>query len=107
MFNTDAINQVTILKGGFPAHYGGRVSSVVDIKLKEGNDNHLRGLASVGLSSARLSFDGPAVKSKSTFSISARRTFHDIASFTIPMISDTEWNFFYYDINAKYNHIAT
>lgn len=105
VFNTDAINQVTILKGGFPAHYGGRVSSVVDIKLKEGNDNHLRGLASVGLSSARLSFDGPAVKSKSTFSISARRTFHDIASFTIPMISDTEWNFFYYDINAKYNHI--
>ncbi len=104
VFNTDAINQSTILKGGFPAHYGGRVSSVVDIKLKEGNDKKINGLASFGLSSARLSFDGPAIKGKSTFTVSARRTFHDIASFTIPSVSDTEWNFFFYDINAKYNH---
>lgn len=105
VFNSDAINQVTVLKGGFPARYGGRASSVIDLKLMEGNNERLKGLASIGLSSAKLSFDGPLVKNKSTFSLSLRRTFHDMLEFNIPFSTTGNWNFYFYDLYGKVNHM--
>lgn len=104
VFNSDAINQVTVLKGGFPARYGGRASSVIDLKMREGNDKRLNGIASIGLSSAKIGFDGPAIKGKSTFSLAVRRTFQDNVDIKIPFLSSADWNFYFYDVYFKYNH---
>ena len=79
-FSGDALSGVTLTKGGFPARYGGRLSSVLDMTLKEGNSDRLHGEAGIGLIASRLTLDGPLVKGRSgkaaplTFALSARRT---------------------------------
>ena len=77
-FNTDAVKNVTLYKGSFPARFGGRLSSVVDITQNNGNDQELHGNVSVGLISAKLNLEGPIVKEKTTFSVSARRTYAEL-----------------------------
>ncbi|MFA9388494.1 MAG: TonB-dependent receptor domain-containing protein [Prolixibacteraceae bacterium] len=77
-FNPDAINTVKLYKGGFPARFGGRLSSVVDITMKDGNKNKLKGNVSVGLISSKLELDGPLFSDKTTFMLSARRTYMDV-----------------------------
>ena len=78
VFNPDAVKSVQLYKGGFPARYGERLSSVVDIRMKEGNMKELHGNFAVGLISSKLSLEGPIVKDKTSFILSARRTYYDV-----------------------------
>ena len=106
VFNADAINQVELIKGGFPARYGGRLSSVIDISLKEGNAHKLKGEGSIGVVASRLTIEGPITKNTS-FILSGRRTYIDIlASPLIKKLSKGEERagYFFHDFNAKINH---
>ena len=112
VFNADAINSVELTKGGFPARYGGRLSSVLDIRMKEGNLNKFEGEGSVGLISSKLSLQGPIIKDKTSFIVSARRTYIDIL--TRPLIQAVAnqqgatgrqvAGYYFYDFNGKINH---
>ena len=106
VFNADAINSVELIKGGFPARYGGRLSSVVDIRMKEGNMKRFGGSVSIGLISAKATIEGPIVKDKTSFIISGRRTYIDLLM--RPVIkSQNDGNvvgYYFYDLNGKLNH---
>jgi hypothetical protein len=107
VFNADAINSVQVMKGGFPAHYGGRLSSVIDIRMKEGNSKELHGEGSIGLISAKLMLEGPIVKDKTSFAISGRRTYIDLLARPLIKTAAEDEGFggyFFYDLNAKLNH---
>ncbi len=104
VFNEDAINKVTITKGGFPARYGGRLSSVVDIRLKDGNKDVIHGTASVGMMSSKLALNGPLYKDKTTFSVSFRRSYYDLVSYLLQQSSNARTSFYFYDSNAKISH---
>ncbi|MEO6132316.1 MAG: TonB-dependent receptor [Saprospiraceae bacterium] len=105
VFNADAIKNTTLIKGGIPAVYGGRLSSVLDIQMKEGNNQHFAAEGGIGLISSRLTLEGPIVKERSSFLISARRTYgFDLAQ---PLIAKTDFagtNYFFYDLNTKFNY---
>jgi len=106
IFNADAIKNVTLIKGGMPAQYGGRLSSVLDISMKEGNNQKLQVDGGIGVIASRLSIQGPIKKDKSSFIISARRTYID--ALTKPFISKTSQfsgsGYYFYDFNAKVNY---
>ncbi|MCK5856211.1 MAG: TonB-dependent receptor [Bacteroidales bacterium] len=105
VFNGDAIKSVELTKGGFPAENGGRLSSVVDIRLKDGNKEKIGGEGSIGLLSSRLLLEGPIVKGKSSFIISGRRTYIDVLA--RPFMSketDEVTGYYFYDLNAKVNY---
>lgn len=110
VFNTDAINSVELIKGGFPAHYGGRLSSVIDIRMKEGNMNEFHGSGSVGIVASKLTLEGPIIKDKASFIVSGRRTYIDIL--TRPLIKrqfsregiDGVAGYYFYDLNGKVNY---
>ncbi|MCD4794887.1 MAG: TonB-dependent receptor [Bacteroidales bacterium] len=112
IFNADAISDVSITKGGFPARYGGRLSSVLDIRMKEGNIKKISGTASIGLISSKFMLEGPIIKDKTSFLISARRTYIDILSWPIQKIymnkqeegTKSRSGYYFWDINAKVNH---
>lgn len=108
VFNADAINRVDLIKGGFPARYGGRLSSVIDINLKDGNMKEVHGEASVGIVAAKATIEGPIKKDKTSFIFSARRTYIDVlAKPIIKKVSEGDENvgYFFYDLNGKVNHI--
>jgi hypothetical protein len=106
IFNADAIKNVTLIKGGMPAQYGGRLSSVLDISMKEGNNQKLQVDGGIGVIASRLSIQGPIKKNKSSFIVSARRTYID--ALTKPFISKTNQfsgsGYYFYDFNAKVNY---
>ncbi|HIP37559.1 MAG TPA: TonB-dependent receptor [Crocinitomix sp.] len=111
VFNADAINSVKIIKGGFPARYGGRLSSVIDIRMNEGNMNEYHGEGSIGIISSKFMLSGPILKGKTSFMISVRRTYIDLLM--RPIISSINQSssnykagggYFFYDINGKINH---
>ncbi len=106
VFNADAIKNTTLIKGNMPASYGGRVSSVVDIQMKEGNMKHYSLEGGVGLISSRLTLQGPIKRDKSSFMVSARRTYgFDLAQ---PFLKNTNvagTNYYFYDLNTKINYI--
>ena len=103
VFNADAIKSVRLTKGGFPARFGGRLSSVLQIDMKEGNSKEFKGDATIGLISSKFTFEGPIIKDKTSFIISARRTYLDlIVSPFLP--STTDLTLYFYDLNAKINH---
>ncbi len=106
VFNADAIKDIRIIKGGFPARYGGRISSVIDLKMKEGNMKKLSGGISLGLISSKAYFEGPLIKDKTSFFISARRTYIDLlAANLVGNFTDfDESKYYFYDVNAKVNH---
>lgn len=110
VFNPDAINSVQLIKGGFPARYGGRLSSVIDIRMKEGNLQDYKVEGSVGVVASKLTIEGPIKKDKASFIISARRTYIDIlAQPFIRALSKAEQNnlragYYFYDLNAKVNY---
>jgi outer membrane cobalamin receptor len=111
VFNADAINSVSITKGGFPARYGGRLSSVLDIRMKEGNSKEFHVTGSVGLIAAKLTVEGPIIKDRTSFIVSARRTYIDIlAKPFLKLASNQEpgykinSGYYFYDLNAKINH---
>ena len=111
VFNPDALKNVTLYKGSFPAHFGGRLSSVVDIRMKEGDMQKYHGNVSVGLISSKLNFEGPIVKDKLSFNLSFRRTYGDllikpalwIASRQDPNMNKLNAGYNFYDFNAKLN----
>ncbi len=108
--NGDAIKSAEIIKGGFPARYGGRLSSILDVRMKEGNMEKFHGDVSVGLLSGKINLEGPIQKNKTSFHFSARRTWLD--AFTTPIQKSIKqeqgfeqfvaYNF--YDLNGKINH---
>lgn len=103
VFNSDAIKDVSLFKGGMPAEYGGRASSVLDIRMKEGNKKEYDLSGGIGLISSRLTFEGPIQKDKSSFIISGRRTYLDLF---LGLSSDEaiqNSNLFFYDLNTKAN----
>ncbi|QNL49328.1 TonB-dependent receptor [Olivibacter sp. SDN3] len=102
-FNSDALKDITVYKGGMPAEYGGRLSSVLDIKMNDGNNQDLNVSGGVGLISAKLNVEGPIQRDKSSFLISGRRTYADMF---LKLSNDSSLNnnqLYFYDLNAKLN----
>ncbi|WP_439882914.1 TonB-dependent receptor [Pontibacter sp. MBLB2868] len=105
VFNSDAIENTTIIKGNMPARYGGRLSSVLDIGMKEGNPADYQAEGGVGLIASRLTVQGPVLKEKSSFILSGRRTYIDVL--TNPFLKDTEQGgvpYHFYDLNGKLSY---
>ncbi len=102
IFNGDAIKSMELLKAGFPARYGGRVSSVVDVQMKDGNKQAFHGEATLGLISAKVMLEGPIKKDKSSFLFSGRRTYFDL--FTSPAFGGGTATYYFYDLNLKLNY---
>ena len=105
VFNTDAIQSVNLIKGGFPSRYGGRLSSVIDITMKEGNLKDYVATGSVGLLASRLMVEGPIVKDKSSFALSGRRTYLDVLAGPFINSDDNRSGYYFYDLNAKANYV--
>lgn len=101
VFNSDAIKDVTVYKGNEPAEYGGRLSSVLDIKMNDGNDRKMKISGGIGLISSRISVEGPIVKEKGSFMITARRTYADLFLKLSSDSSRRQTRLFFYDLNAK------
>jgi outer membrane receptor for ferrienterochelin and colicin len=109
VFNADAIKNVTLTKGGFPARYGGRLSSVLEINMKEGNREKLHGEGSIGLVASKLTLEGPLFNENTTFLVSGRRTYIDLLAKPFINASEAEGedvspSLYFYDLNAKINH---
>ncbi len=106
VFNGDAIKNVSLIKGGMPAQYGGRLSSVVDVAMKDGNMNKLQMDGGIGLIASRFSLQGPLKKNKASFILSARRTYIDalVKPFVKKTSSAYGSGYYFYDINAKINY---
>ena len=106
VFNADAIKDVKLIKGGMPAQYGGRLSSVVDITMKDGNNKDYEVEGGIGLIASRLAIQGPLIKDRSSFIVSARRTYID--ALTKPFVNKesafARSGYYFYDLNAKINH---
>ena len=106
IFNPDAIHQARLIKGGFPAQYGGRISSVLDIRMKDGNHKKIEGDFSIGLLTSKLNIRGPIVKEKTSFNLSLRRSYLDLISSALLNLADSDVKFGYYfgDLNFKLSH---
>jgi hypothetical protein len=106
IFNSDAIKNVSLIKGGMPAQYGGRLSSVVDVAMKDGNINKMQMEGGIGLIASRFSIQGPIKKNKASYIFSARRTYVD--ALAKPFIKKTSSaygsGYYFYDVNAKINY---
>lgn len=103
-FNSDAIKDVSVYKGGMPAQYGGRLASVVDIRMNEGNRNRYTAEGGIGLIASRLKLEGPVKKGRGSFMLSGRRTYADLF---LKLSSDTvlkTTQLYFYDLNAKANY---
>ena len=115
-FNTDVIEQVDFYKSGFPARYGGRTSSVVDVDTKEGDFNNFKGQASIGLLDGRVQFEGPIVKNRTSFNLAVRRSWADAIMYPVCMIQnagkrkagnneeESLYGYSFIDLNAKVTH---
>ena len=101
-FNSDAIKDATLIKGNGPAQYGGRLSSVLDVKMKEGNNKNYTVNGGLGLISSRLSIEGPIQEDKSSFILSGRRTYADVFLKASEKFKDNI--LYFYDLNAKANY---
>lgn len=101
-FNSDAIKDASLIKGNSPAQYGGRLASVLDVKMKEGNDKDYNVAGGIGLISSRLSVEGPIQKEKSSFMVTGRRTYADVFLKASPDFKDN--SLYFYDLNAKANY---
>lgn len=102
VFNGDAIKDFEIYKGGIPAQYGGRLSSVLDVRMKDGNSKKFSASGGIGLLSSRLTLEGPIVKNKSSFMISGRRSYFDVF---FPLSSQLDGTTAYFgDLNIKLNY---
>ncbi len=101
-FNSDAIKDIAVYKGGMPAQYGGRLSSVLDVRMNEGNNQNTSVSGSLGLISAKLNVEGPIQKNKSSFLITGRRTYADAFLKLDEKYKDNQ--LFFYDLNMKINY---
>lgn len=105
VFNGDAIKSVELVKGGFPARYGGRLSSVIDINMKDGNKESYHCEGGVGLISSNVMVEGPIIKDKASFMLSGRTTYLDL--FLVPIMKlatqGTSTGYYFFDLNGKFN----
>ncbi|MBL7977443.1 MAG: TonB-dependent receptor [Bacteroidetes Order II. Incertae sedis bacterium] len=115
-FNPDAIKDVKLYKGGYPAEYGGRLGSVVDIYNKEGNRKQVQGVASLGLLSSRIALEGPLQQEKSSWMLAARRSTTEPVLAVLRNLKDEDGkprfqgipdNFYFYDFNGKFTYDST
>ncbi|MDB5235965.1 MAG: TonB-dependent receptor [Hymenobacter sp.] len=110
VFNSDAVQSVDLYKSGFPAEFGGRLSSVVDVKLREGDRQHFVATGGIGLISSRLTLEGPINKGKGSFIVSGRRTYFDVFTRAINKANEKKEDYspipdyYFYDLNAKANY---
>lgn len=102
IFNPEAINSISIIKGGYPAWYGGRVSSFVDITMKDGNSSSYHSNLNLGIISSRVMLEGPIIKDKSSFILTARRSMIDV--FFKPFIRNKTPKYLFYDGSIKLNY---
>ncbi len=103
LFNGDAIKDVKLVKGGFPARYGGRLSSVMDITMRDGDMQNYKGEIGLGIISSRFTAEGPLKKGQTSFLLSGRRTYLD--QLVTPFLPEEEkMGYYFYDLNAKVNH---
>ncbi|RMG86707.1 MAG: TonB-dependent receptor, partial [Bacteroidetes bacterium] len=100
VFNPDAIKDLSMVKGGFPANYGGRLSSVLDIRMKEGNNREFHGEGGIGLLSSRLTVEAPIIKDRMSFLVSGRRTYIDQLMKSLGAFLP----YYFYDLNVKINY---
>lgn len=105
VFNPDALQSVHLIKSGFPARYGGRLASVLEVTMREGSANRFAGAGSVGLIASRLTLEGPLVRDRSAFIVSARRTYADLLARPFLHNRGAKVGYFFYDVNAK-AHVA-
>lgn len=106
VFAPDAVQRVELTKGGFPARYGGRLSSVIDVALREGNRERFAGAGSVGLISSHLTAEGPLARGRASFLVTGRRTYLDLIARPF-MPEDEDFGYRFYDLNAKVNAMLT
>ncbi len=109
-FNTDAVKDLKLYKGGFPAQYGGRLSSVIDVRLQDGNNQKFSGAGGIGLLASRLTLEGPLKKDRSSFIVSGRRTYVDLITRGLNRAQKASGSsanpipdYYFYDLNAKVN----
>lgn len=103
-FNSDAIKDLTLYKGAMPAEYGGRLSSVVDIKMNDGNNKDYHVSGGLGLIASRLTVEGPIVKDRGSFIVSGRRTYADVFLKLSPDSTINKNSLYFYDLNLKANY---
>lgn len=103
-FNSDAIKDVTVYKGNGPAQYGGRLASVLDVKMNDGNNQKYHLSGGIGLISSKLNFEGPIVKNKGSFLITGRRTYADLFLKLSPDSTIKNSSLYFYDLNMKANY---
>lgn len=104
VFNGDAIKDIDIYKGGIPARYGGRLSSLLDVRMRDGNSKKFGASGGLGLISSRLTLEGPIQKDKSSFIVSGRRTYADLFLKFSKQEDLKETQLYFYDLNAKANY---
>lgn len=104
VFNADAIKDVSLYKGGIPAVYGGRGSSVMDVKMKDGNNQRFAASGGIGLIASRLTLEGPIVKDKGSFIVSGRRTYADLFLKLSNNANARNSQLYFYDLNLKANY---
>ncbi len=103
VFNSDAIKDIQVYKGGIPAEYGGKASSVIDIRMKDGNSKEFGGQAGIGNISSRLTLEGPIIKDKWSFIVSGRRTYADVVARMMGIEELKDNQLYFYDLNLKTN----
>ncbi|WP_276483948.1 TonB-dependent receptor [Paraflavitalea pollutisoli] len=104
VFNGDALRNIEVIKGGIPAEYGGRLSSVIAVNTRDGNRDSIKGTGGIGLISSRLTLEGPLIKKKSTFTVSMRRTYIDQVARLVAKDTIGDNGYYFYDINAKVDY---
>jgi hypothetical protein len=102
VFNPDAVKDVKLVKGGIPAAYGGRLSSLLDIRMKDGNSQRLSANGGYGTVSSRLAVEAPIVKDKGSFIVAGRRSYADLFLKLVPEQKDNQA--YFYDLSAKANY---
>lgn len=103
VFTPESVKKVSLYKGSFPARFGGRLSSVIDVRTNDGDMNNYHGSVGIGLLSSKFQLEGPILKNKTSFNISGRRSYIDLIAKPF-MDDDTKFGYFFYDLNAKVNH---
>jgi len=106
VFNSDAIKDIQIYKGGIPAEYGGKASSVIDVRMKDGNSQNLEINGGIGNISSRLTIEGPVIKDKWSFILSGRRTYADVLGRAAGIEALQENDLYFYDLNGKNQYSA-
>lgn len=106
-FNSDAVDDMTIYKGSMPAQYGGRLSSTLDVSMRDGDlkEHHVTG--GIGLISSRLTLEGPIQKERSSFIVSARRTYADALARLMGVSQAKDSKLYFYDLNAKLSYVVS